>query len=139
MYFAFPSQADHGAISCVQTEDGSVIAQCSDMVSAVAIAAPLNAQAKAAPSLGDADDTEHGREQNAERNNPDAIFKTYTVFCQDEYSVGTTWIDTVEAVDIEAARVEAVEACAAAWECEPSGVCCVGVAEGDVKILFWQD
>lgn len=64
----------------------------------------------------------------------------FTVFCQDIDGTGTVWIDCVEAADIVAAQALALEACAADWGYGPTDdIAVLGVAEGDVKILVWND
>lgn len=83
---------------------------------------------------------------------------TYTAFCRDSSDTGTIWIDAIEAKDLESAELIAREACAAAWERwkeddegelildnegEPTpnieAIHCLGLAEGDVNILMWED
>jgi hypothetical protein len=65
--------------------------------------------------------------------------RTYTAFCRQSDGTGTTWIQEVEAADIDAAQVEAVSQCADDWQCGPLDVKCVGIAAGSVDILFWDD
>lgn len=66
--------------------------------------------------------------------------KKYTAFCLDAYqNDDTTWISCVEAEDLEGAITAAREAAAADWECSPDDVFVMGIAEGDVKILHWED
>lgn len=66
--------------------------------------------------------------------------KTFTVWCRESNGTGTTFIDTVESADRETAKVDGVRACADAWGWDDtSGITCIGVAEGDVNVLFWED
>lgn len=65
--------------------------------------------------------------------------KTYTVFCQDTDDHGTTWINTIEADSVDDAIHEGHRACAEAWGQELDTVHVLGVAEGEVDILHWQD
>lgn len=63
----------------------------------------------------------------------------YTAFCQEITGRGTIWIQTVDAKDPEQAQEEAKVQCAEAWDMEPDAVHCLGIAEGDVNILIWED
>lgn len=65
--------------------------------------------------------------------------KSFTAFCQSADGTGTIWIDGVEAENADAAVDAAVAKCAAAWEVDADDVHCLGIAEGDVKILYWND
>lgn len=64
---------------------------------------------------------------------------TFTVFCRDANDTGTTYITSVEADDIDQAKRDALEECSAAWEQDVADIRVVGVAEGDVNILEWDD
>lgn len=73
---------------------------------------------------------------------------TFTVFCQQVDQLGTIHIDTVEAEDLDSAIQAGREQCLADWSggaSEPDApftledIHCLGVAEGDVRILHWQD
>ena len=73
---------------------------------------------------------------------------TFTVFCQQADQLGTIHIDSVEATDLDSAIQAGREQCLADWNggaCEPGApftledIHCLGVAEGDVRILHWQD
>lgn len=67
---------------------------------------------------------------------------TYTAFCKEASGYGTTWIDTIK-VDRKLTRGQVVEAarqaCADAWGFDVERVHCIGIAEGDVTILHWED
>ena len=69
--------------------------------------------------------------------------KTYTAFCTDanDYK-STTWIEDIEVDDSltlqEAAHI-ARQQCADAWEYDIDDVHCLGLAEGSINILFWED
>lgn len=65
--------------------------------------------------------------------------KTYTAFCQEADLTGTIWIQSVEAESLAEAGKLAIETCAEAWDMEPEEVVLLGLAEGDVNILFWDD
>lgn len=65
--------------------------------------------------------------------------KTYTAFCQEADLTGTIWIASVEAESPAEAGRLAIETCAEAWEMEPDEVVLIGLAKGDVKIVFWDD
>lgn len=66
---------------------------------------------------------------------------TFTVFIRDADNTGTTYITAVQATDVEAAKKAACAKCWADWgydeDNEPLHV--LGVAEGDVTILEWDD
>jgi hypothetical protein len=64
---------------------------------------------------------------------------TYTAFCQGVGGSGTIWIDMVVAPSVELAIPLAKGACAADWDCPPDDVHCLGIAEGNVNILHWED
>lgn len=70
-----------------------------------------------------------------------ASSRTYTVFCRDPDDVdSTTWIDEVEANDVEDARVQARAKCAEAWGYDAANVECFGVADAaNINMLFWED
>jgi len=74
--------------------------------------------------------------------------RTFTVFCQQADQAGTIHIDSVEAADLESAILAGREQCLADWNGGTSGenapftpedIHCLGVAEGDVRILHWED
>lgn len=70
------------------------------------------------------------------------MIQTYTAFCQEDTGEGTIWIDTVEAESLDGAILLAKVACAAEWGdefYEPEDIRVLGIAEGDVKILYWSD
>ncbi|TAE72788.1 MAG: hypothetical protein EAZ84_13835 [Verrucomicrobia bacterium] len=73
---------------------------------------------------------------------------TFTVFCQQADQLGTIHIDTVEATDLNSAIQAGREQCLADWNGGAAGpeapfkledIHCLGVAQGDVRILHWQD
>ena len=73
---------------------------------------------------------------------------TFTVFCQQADQLGTIHIDSVEAVDLASAIQAGREQCLADWNGGAFGtdapftledIHCLGVAEGDVRILHWED
>ena len=73
---------------------------------------------------------------------------TFTVFCQQADQLGTIHIDTVEATDLDSAIQAGRAQCLADWNgsaSEPEAhfkledIHCLGVAQGDVCILHWQD
>lgn len=63
----------------------------------------------------------------------------YTAFCQQKGGGGTIWIDRVAAPNIEQAIEQACTLCAADWSCSPDSVHCLGLAQGDVTITYWDD
>lgn len=71
--------------------------------------------------------------------------RTFTVFCEDFYSIdGTTWIQAVQATDLDEAKAKALKLCAEAWGWADDtsledAIVVRGVAEGDVTILEWSD
>lgn len=64
---------------------------------------------------------------------------TFTVFCTDTYGECSTWISAVEARDCAHAKEVASAQCARDWSVEPDAIHILGVAEGDVRILDWND
>lgn len=65
--------------------------------------------------------------------------RTFTVFCRDADDTGTTFITSVGADNIEAAKAAALKECADAWGQNIDSIRVVGVAAGDVEILEWDD
>lgn len=72
--------------------------------------------------------------------------KTYTVFCRHASEWSTTFIEAVQAEDEQSAMSAGVRACLDAWNgdtnppiYEHEDIVCFGLAEGDVKILHWED
>ena len=63
----------------------------------------------------------------------------FTVFCRNANDTGTTFITSTDADDIEQAKQNALEECAEAWDQDETTIRVVGVAEGDVTILEWDD
>lgn len=64
----------------------------------------------------------------------------YTVWCQQANGAGTIWIGDVGARDAEHAQEVGREACRADWGwADETDIHVLGVAEGRVKILFWED
>lgn len=64
---------------------------------------------------------------------------TFTVFCRSADNMGTTWICAVEASSIEEAAEAAREQCAKDWLYGEENVVVIGVAAGDVRVLYWKD
>lgn len=65
--------------------------------------------------------------------------KTFTAFCQQASGGGTIWIQAVEAEDLNAATTLAQETCAADWEYDLDDVHVLGMLEGNVNVLMWDD
>lgn len=79
-----------------------------------------------------------------EAGNGAPTLKTFTVFCRDASNTGTTWIGSVEAEDQEEAAMLGRKQCLEDWTNNNSlvdleDIVALGVAEGDVKILAWDD
>jgi len=73
---------------------------------------------------------------------------TFTVFCQQSDELGIIHIDSVEAPDLESAILAGRMRCLDDWNGGNNGkdapftledIHCLGVAEGDVRILHWED
>jgi hypothetical protein len=69
---------------------------------------------------------------------------TFTVFCREANNEGTTWIGTVEARDAEHASELGAEQCSVEWgsggqNWSLDDIAVIGVAEGSVNILKWDD
>lgn len=65
--------------------------------------------------------------------------KTFTVFCREASGRGTTWIGSVQARDYSSAMKKGARECANDWGWPVADVVAVGVAEGSVSIVFWDD
>jgi hypothetical protein len=65
--------------------------------------------------------------------------KQFTAFCQESNGMGTIWIESITARSLSSAIKKARKECAAAWEYPQSNVHVLGIAEGDVTILHWED
>jgi len=65
----------------------------------------------------------------------------FTAFCQETSGKGTIWIGPVEVAenDCEKAIAEAREVCASEWDMDVEEVHCLGLAVGDVDIVYWED
>lgn len=68
----------------------------------------------------------------------------YTTFCQQKDRGGTIHITSVDADDVQQAIERGIAECWDDWggddgEYELSDIHCLGVAEGDVTILHWED
>lgn len=64
--------------------------------------------------------------------------RTYTAFCRGN-PFGTTWVDTVEADDIPGAIKAAQDKCALDVGFDPADVHVLGLVEGKVTVVFWDD
>jgi hypothetical protein len=64
---------------------------------------------------------------------------TYTAFCQETGGNGTTWIASLQADSVEEAKTLAQAKCAEDWQWEQEDIHVLGIAEGDVTILEWDD
>ena len=64
---------------------------------------------------------------------------TYTAFCREIDGTGTIWISTVQAPNPHDASRVAEADCAEDWGQTVDDVTCIGLAAGDVKIIFWND
>lgn len=65
--------------------------------------------------------------------------RLFTGFCQETSGTGTIWIESVPARNLRDARKEARLRCADAWGWPTDRVHVLGIAEGEVKILHWED
>lgn len=67
--------------------------------------------------------------------------RAFTAFCRESSGEGTIWIDRVHAVSLDDAIKAAVKKCAQDWcrEGDEQSIHVLGVAEGDVTILHWED
>ena len=70
---------------------------------------------------------------------------TFTVFCRQANGQGTTHIDTVESPDLKSAILAGRLQCLSDWNGSETGslalddIHCLGAAEGDLRILHWED
>lgn len=63
----------------------------------------------------------------------------YTVFCQEKGSGGTIWISAVWASSLDEAMNLGRAQCAADWDHLENDIHVLGVAEGNVRLAFWED
>lgn len=64
----------------------------------------------------------------------------YTVFCRQANDMGTTWwIGPIWASDLESAKTSARYQCASDWEYNFEDVRVIGIVEGCVTFLEWND
>ena len=64
--------------------------------------------------------------------------KTFTAFCRDE-AKDTVWINSFQAAGMDAAFAVARKECAADWRVNEDTIEVFGLAEGDIKIVHWED
>ena len=68
--------------------------------------------------------------------------KTYTAFCQESSGEGTIWIEAITVNDddsIDQVALQAMKACADAWGGDEEDVRCLGLLDGDCKVVHWED
>lgn len=68
--------------------------------------------------------------------------KTMTAFCCSAFTVETIWINSIGLPDgsgLEEFILEARYECAEAWDIELEFVHCLGLIEGDVDVVYWED
>jgi hypothetical protein len=65
--------------------------------------------------------------------------KKFTIFCRSASGQGTTWIGLVIAKTLAGAKRSGLAECAADWKWDKKDIVVIGVAEGNVNILFWDD
>lgn len=63
----------------------------------------------------------------------------FTVWCRQANDTGTTWIQSVEARDAEHAAKVGLRQCSLDWGMPEEPISVIGVAEGNVKIVEWND
>ena len=68
-----------------------------------------------------------------------APVQTFTAFCQEADGTGTIWIQQVKAETIADATAAARRDCAENWGFDVEQVHCLGLAQGDCRIVHWQD
>lgn len=66
---------------------------------------------------------------------------TFTAFCQEKSGRGTIWISDVEVDenDVVLATEEAIEQCADDWGYDMDDIHCLGLIEGSVSPVYWDD
>lgn len=68
---------------------------------------------------------------------------TYTAFCKEAgCAFGTTWIDVIEVdpdLPIEEVIKAARQTCAEVWGIDVEFITCIGIAEGNIQLLYWED
>lgn len=74
------------------------------------------------------------------------LHKQFTVMCQHASGKGTVWIDTVDVMADSQGKYPlafiqelAIKECADAWEADEDDLHCMGVVEGQIDFLFFDD
>jgi hypothetical protein len=67
------------------------------------------------------------------------MHRTYTVFVQEASGRGTTYITAVYARSVDGAKDLALAECAENWHWDVDDLRILGVAEGSVAIVEWED
>lgn len=65
--------------------------------------------------------------------------KTYTIFCQEHDGKGTTHVSSHEAETADDAAALGVEETADDWGYDEDEIRVLGIIEGDVNIIKWND
>lgn len=65
--------------------------------------------------------------------------KFFTVWVTDANEHGTHFVQAFQAVDIETAKAEAIAECADCWGYDPADLHILGVADGNVHLLEWDE
>jgi len=64
---------------------------------------------------------------------------TYTAFCENAAYGGNMWVSTIQADNLEEAIETAKRECAENWDLTPAEIHVLGIAEGTVKLMYWDD
>lgn len=72
-------------------------------------------------------------------SNPVASLRTFTAFCRQSNRQGTMFIQAVDARDASEALDRAIADCSSQWKMSPADIDCIGLAAGDIEIVYWDD
>lgn len=70
---------------------------------------------------------------------PDLAKDRFTVWVADKHGYGTHFVQAFIAATVDEAKAAAIKECCACWNREPDEVEILGVAEGDVNVIEWNE
>jgi hypothetical protein len=70
---------------------------------------------------------------------PDLAKDRFTVWVSDKHGHGTHFVQAFIAATADEAKAAAIRECCACWDREPDEVEILGVAEGDVNVIEWNE
>jgi hypothetical protein len=64
---------------------------------------------------------------------------TFTIFCREATGKGTTYVDSAEGATWQEAARTVLDRCATDWDMDSDEINVIGVTEGEVNIIAWDD